>query len=385
MNAGPARGGKPPVRVAFLQAELGVGGAERLVEGLIRRMDPARVRGMLATLHAPGPLGERLASDGFAVLGGLAHSRFDPSAGHRLARALRAHAVDVVYVTDSAMPMFWAGLLRRFSPRPRVVLGYHTTGRPGASLRDVLARAAAIGAVDRLVALADSHRSFLAGSLGLPESRFDVICSGVDLGRFGVTQPKAEARRRAGLPADVPLAGIVAALRPEKHHALFLRAARRVLESVPEARFVIAGDGPERGGVERERDRLGLGERVLMLGTRHDVPDLYRALDVAVLSSHPVVETLPVTLIEAAASGVAAVATDVGSVRDVVADGETGYIVPPSDEAALAGRMRELLADATLRERFGREARARAERRFDERDMLRRYEDLFASLAAGAR
>ena len=373
------------IRVAFVQGDLGVGGAERLVEGLIRRMNPARVRPLLATLHAPGAIGDRLAADGFTVVGALARSRFDPLAGARLGRALREHAVDVVYVTDSAMPMFWAGLLRRLSPRPRVVLGYHTTGRPGAELRDTLARAAALGAVDRIVALADSHRRFLAGALGLPEARFDVICSGVDLGRFDVTVPRDEARRRAGLPAGAPLAGIVAALRPEKNHALFLRAARRVLQSVPEARFVIAGDGPERAAVERESDRLGLGLQVLMLGTRHDVPDLYRALDVAVLTSHPVVETLPVTLIEAAACGTAAVATDVGSVRDVVADGETGYVVPPSDEAALASRMRELLVDAGLRERLGRAARSRAVRRFDERDMLRRYEDLFESAAAGAR
>lgn len=373
------------IRVAFLQGELAVGGAERLVEGLIRKLDPQRIRPLLFTLYAPGPLGERLAADGHTVVSGLARSRFDPLAGRRLGRALRAHAVDVVYVTDSAMPMFWAGLLRRLSPRPRVVLGYHTTGRPGATLRDALAKAAALGVADRVVALAESHRRFLAASLGLPEERFDVVFSGVDLGRFDAALPREEARRRAGLPAGAPLAGIVAALRPEKHHALFLGAARRVLESVPDARFVIAGDGPERAAVERERDRLALGDRVLLLGTRHDVADLYRALDVAVLTSHPVVETLPVTLLEAAACGTAAVATDVGSVRDVVADGETGYVVPPSDEAALAARLRALLTDPALRERLGSGARALAVRRFDERDMLRRYERLFETAAAGAR
>lgn len=371
------------IRVAFVQGHLGVGGAERLVQGLVRRLDRARIEPLVVNLYEPGPIGEQLAAEGITVVSRLVRSRLDPRAGLRLSGVLRARGVDVAYVLDSALPMFWVGLGRRFSRRPRVVLGYHSTGRPARSLPETLARLSAVGVADRIVALAESHRRYLAADLGLPESRFDVVFSGVDLGRFDAVRPRAEARARAGLPADGPLAGIVAALRPEKHHALFLRAARRVLERLPGARFVVAGDGPERANVERERARLGLGDRVLMLGTRQDVPDLYRAFDVAVLSSHPVVETLPVTLLEAAASGTPAVATDVGSVRDVVADGETGFVVPPSDEGALAGRLGDLLADEPLRARMGRAARARAERAFDERDMLRRYEDLFVAAAEG--
>jgi glycosyltransferase involved in cell wall biosynthesis len=175
--------------------------------------------------------------------------------------------------------------------------------------------------------------------------------------------------------------GIVAALRPEKHHALFLEAAARVAARVPDARFVIAGDGPARDEVTRLAHASGLGERLLILGARQDVPMLYRALDVAVLSSRPIVETLPVTLIEAAASGTPAVATAVGSVTDVVADGETGYVVAPGDADALTGHIVQLLNDAALRERLGAAGRRRAEQRFDERDMIRRYEDLFVEVA----
>jgi glycosyltransferase involved in cell wall biosynthesis len=237
---------------------------------------------------------------------------------------------------------------------------------------------------DRLVALADSHRRFLARELHVAERRFDVIVSGVDLSRFDVTQSREDARRAAGLPAGVPLVGIIAALRPEKNHALFLTAASRVLAQVPEARFVIAGDGPARAEVERLCRDSGLGERVALLGTRQDVAALYRSLDVAVLSSHPIVETLPVTLMEAAACGTPAIATAVGSVADVVADGETGFVVPAGDAEALAERITRLLADAALRSRMATAARQRAELRFDQRDMVRRYEELFASAAAGA-
>jgi glycosyltransferase involved in cell wall biosynthesis len=373
------------IGVAFVQGSLGVGGAERLVQGLVRGLDPARFRPIVVNLNGPGPIGSVLAAEGHTVVSGLATSRFDPLVAARLSRVFRSNEVQVAYVIDSPLPMFWIGLHRRFTARPRVVLGYHTTGRSGGAARHTLARATAVGVADRIVALAESHRTYLARDLGLPASRFEVISSGVDLQRFDPTVSRDEARLRAGLPAGVPLAGIIAALRPEKNHGLFLRAARRVLERVPDARFVIAGDGPERTRIEQEIERLGLAGRVLVLGSRQDVPDLYRALDVAVLSSHPVVETLPVTLMEAAATGTPAVATAVGSVEDVIADGETGYVVPPGDEAALAERVQELLADPARRDRMGRAARARAERAFDERDMLRRYADLFSAVTKGAR
>ncbi len=312
----------------------------------------------------------------------LASSALDPRTGGRLARALEETRADVAYVYDSALPMFWMGCMRRRRMRPRLVLGFHSTGWLGHPVQHFLARRAAVPVADRLVALADSHRRFLAHELRLPESRIDVLPSGVDLTRFDAALPRDEARRAAGLPAGVPLVGIVAALRPEKHHALFLAAARRVLASVPTAHFVIAGDGPERAAIERVRRELELGERVMLLGTRQDVPALYRSLDVAVLSSHPIVETLPVTLLEAAASGTPAVATAVGSVADVVAEGETGFVVPPGDAEALAGRIVRLLTDAPLRARMGTAGRRRAEEHFDERDMLRRYEELFVGVAA---
>jgi glycosyltransferase involved in cell wall biosynthesis len=264
------------------------------------------------------------------------------------------------------------------------VLGFHSTGKLGDPLQHFLARRTTIPVADKLVALADSHRRFLARELRVPEQRFDVVRSGVDLARFDRTRTRDEARTAAGLPVGVPLVGIVAALRPEKNHALFLAAARHVLTHVPEARFVIAGDGPARKQVEELCARSGLGERVELLGTRQDVPLLYRSLDVAVLSSHPVVETLPITLIEAAACGTPAVATAVGSVSDVVVDGETGFVVPAGDAVALGERICRLLTDPGLALRMGAAARARAELHFDERDMFRRYEEMFIRTAAAA-
>src|SRR5439155_16311818 len=113
------------IRVAFLQASLPVGGAERLVESLMRGFDAGRVTAAAVNLYAPGPIGEALATAGFEVRSGLAAHRFDPRAGGALARALAALESDVVYVADSAMPLFWVGWRRRRAERPRLVGGFH--------------------------------------------------------------------------------------------------------------------------------------------------------------------------------------------------------------------------------------------------------------------
>lgn len=365
------------IRVAFLQSRLAIGGAERLVQSLVRRMASASIAASVMTCYDPGPVGLELLQEGRRVTSGLAQGRLDPWTGARLHRACRDEQIDVVYVIDSPLPKFWAGVLRRLSPRPRLIIGYHSTGVREGLFQHAVSRALAVTAADRLVALSQTHRAYLARQLNVDPSRLTVIGSGVDVTRFHDREARAEARRRAGLPADGPLVGIVAALRPEKNHELFLRAARAVIGRRPDTRFFIAGDGPERANVERLRRELGLEPHVLMLGSRPDVPDLMRAADVIALSSHAVVETLPLTLLEAAACGTPSVATRVGSVADVIEEGGTGYLVAPGDVTGLSERLLRLVADPVLRAAMGDAARRRAEAEFDEREMIRRYERMF--------
>lgn len=370
------------MKVAFLQATLGVGGSERLVQSLVAGLPGRGLEPLVVTLYGPGTVGGQVAASGATVVHGLAAGNFDLGTGSRLRRTFRERGVDVVYVTDSALPLAWAGWERRRSPRPRLVLGFHSTGKPGDHLQHAFANALALPVVDRFVALAATHRDWLARRFRLDPARFTVIPSGVDLDRFHPAVDRAAARREAGLPEAGPLVGIVAALRPEKHHDLFLAAAEALAPRFPQARFVIVGEGSERGRIEAGIARRGLADRVRLLGARHDTEAVFRALDVTVLCSHPVVETLPVTLIESLASGTPAVSTDVGSVRDVLRDGETGRVVPPGDAGALAGAIAALLEDPVRRTRMGAAGRADAERRFRREAMLDAYAALFRGVAA---
>ena len=145
---------------------------------------------------------------------------------------------------------------------------------------------------------------------------------------------------------------------------------------MPEARLLLVGTGDQEPALRAQVARLGLDERVLFLGVRHDIPVILRAADLAVLPSHT--EALPTTLIEAAACGVPAVASDVGGVRETVDDGRTGLVVPPRDTGALAAAVGDLLLDHDRRLAMGRSARVLAEERFDmhawARSLRREYE-----------
>ena len=371
------------IRIAFLQASMPVGGAERLVQLLMRALDPGRFAALSVNLYAPGPVGEQLAATGHAVVSGLARHRLDPRVGGRLAALFDEQQVDVVYVADSALPLFWAGWLRRRRPRPRLVVGFHSTGKPDDWIQHALAARSAFPVADRFVALAPSHGEFLFHHHRLDPLRMTVIGTGVDLARFRPAEDRAAAKRAAGFGADEPLVGIVAALRPEKHHALFLHMASQLARELPAVRFLVIGEGPERLRLEELARDLRLGASLQFLGGRDDTPELFRALDVAVLCSLPVVETFPVTLLEALASGVPVASTRVGSIADIVDDGETGFLVASGDEAGLAAAVGRLLRDAALRERMARAARSQAERRFDAVAMVAAYARSFEQVARG--
>ncbi len=385
LTSGPVRDSVtgPTLKVAFLQASLEVGGAERLVQDIMAGLVRHGIESLALNLYGPGDVGRQLEAAGHEVVSGLARSRLDLLTGARLARVCREQGIRIVYVPDSALPMFWAGMARRWSGWPRLVLGFHSTGKGDDALQHALANAAALPVADRIVALAPSHRDWLAGQLHFDPARVEVIPNGVDTARFAPAADRAADRRALGWPADAVVVSIVAGLRPEKNHGLLLRAAAALAPRHPGARFMVVGDGPERAALEREGRELGLEGRVSFLGTRQDMPQIQRASDVVALTSHPVVETFPVSLVEALASGTPVVSTDVGSIRDVVRDGVTGLLAPAGDEAAFAAALERLIGDTALRERMGAAAREDALERFDRDDMIAAYARLFREVAEG--
>jgi glycosyltransferase involved in cell wall biosynthesis len=211
--------------------------------------------------------------------------------------------------------------------------------------------------------------------------RISVIPNGIEL-PAAPPVPREEARMRLGLPPEARVVVVVAQLRPEKGHEVYLEAARYLRERSPNAVTLFAGEGPVRARLEEKAAGLALGERVRFLGARSDVPVLLAAADVAALASHPVVETYPLAAMEAMAAGLPVVATKVGALAEIVEHGLSGFLVPPADPEALAGALAHLLNDDVLRARFGENARRRAHERFGIARTVDLTERLFTGGAA---
>jgi glycosyltransferase involved in cell wall biosynthesis len=277
----------------------------------------------------------------------------------------------VVTVGTGGDKMFWGRLAASRARVPVVLSALHSTGLPD---HVELPNRLLAPLTDGFIAVAKSHGEYLTRAEGCPAHKVRVIPNGVDVDRFKPKNPDALLRGELGLSTDSAVVSIVAALRPEKNHELFLRAARRVRHAVPNARFLIVGDGQERAKLETLASELQISHEVRFLGTRSDIPELLALTDVVALSSH--MEANPVSILEALACGKPVVATNVGSIPETVIDGQTGYLAPAGDEQALADRMLTLLKDRALARRLGATGRERVVANYSLEHMVRGYERL---------
>lgn len=212
---------------------------------------------------------------------------------------------------------------------------------------------------DVLVAISPEIRDELLDLRIGTSSQYEVIPLGFDLTEhLAVREPSGELRASIGIRSDVPLVGIVGRLVPVKDLTTLLRAAARL----PGVHVAIVGDGDSRPGLVKAAAELGIGDRTHFTGWWKDVAAAMSDFDVVALTSRN--EGTPVSLIEASACARPIVATDVGGVRFVVRDGETGLLCPPQDHAAIAAALQKLLLDRVMATRLATAARARVRDRF---------------------
>lgn len=230
--------------------------------------------------------------------------------------------------------------------------------------------------VDRFLAVSESVARGLREVSKLPAEKICLVRNGIPLPVFD-RPPDAARRRMLAGDAQRPIVLTVARLHEQKGHKHLIDAAA----AIPEAMFLLAGDGPLRASLESQARALGLADRVRFLGHRDDVTDLLALCDVFVLPS--LFEGYPLAIMEAAAARKPIVATDVGGTDEAIRSGETGLLVPPGDARALACAIRAILADSVLAARLADAAKMHASREFSAEAMCSRtldiYEDVLAS------
>jgi glycosyltransferase involved in cell wall biosynthesis len=295
---------------------------------------------------------------------------FDARAVVEFRRLLRERGIDVVH-THSSVDSWLATLAARSLGRP-VVRSRHVS-IPVRRRRALVYRLA-----DRVITSGEAIKEILRG-VGVPESRVVSIPAGIDVSRFHPDVSGASVRRELRLPG--PVVGLVANLRSSKGHRFFVDAAVEVLREVPEARFLIVGDGVAHEPIRRHIEEMGLEKQVLMTGFRRDIPEVMAALDVLVLPSVKSEATSQV-IPQALAVGTPVVATAVGGIPEVIRDGETGRLVPPGDAAALAAAILALLRDPPAARAMARRGAELVRERFTFDAMMARTTDVYRELLA---
>lgn len=329
--------------------------------------------------HARGEL-KRRAQEGLRFIGFSPRSEFDVQAAWQLGRVLRdvkpqvVHAHDPMAVALTAMAM---QMQNGAGPKPVVVAARRVDFH--------LKRHAFSKWKYRHVDVFIAASGVIAGILqhdGIERDRIAIVHDGVNIG-FIDKQQAVDVHGAFWMPHGAPVVGNVAALAPHKGQKHLIAAAKLVVQEVPDARFLIVGEGELRDQLERQIKNLALERHVLLTGFRPDALGLMKSFDIFAMSS--ITEGLGSAVLEAMACERPVVSTRAGGLPEVVDDGRTGLLVPPHDEPALAHAIVELLGDASKRAAMGAAGRARVVDAFSVETMVTKTLEVYQPRAGQAR
>jgi len=328
--------------------------------------------------HPDGELRQR-AAEGGEIVALAPKAEVDFSAAWKLSRILRRLAPDVVHAHDPHAVAVASLALSLGSPDPPPALvaarrvDFHLKGNSFSRWK--------YRQVDCFVCASAAIRQMLLAD-GVEEARAVTVHEGVDVERIART-PVVDVRAELWLPHDAPVVGNIAALVPHKGQRHLIDAAAIVVREIPDARFVILGDGELKHDLEHQVRTLGLDRRVLLPGFRADAVGLLGGFDLFVMSS--VTEGLGTSVLDAMAARRPVVATTAGGIPEVVVDGETGLLVPPRDHTAMAGAIVSLLRDPDQRLRMGEAGFQRVFTRFSAERMVRETAAVYEAVLAARR
>jgi len=343
-------------RIMVLLDTLAAGGAERVAVELVCALDASEFDPFVVVTKRGGPLERQLQDGGvpYTILGRRHLTSVRPFADAvRLAR--RSDLIHSHLFGNNV----WGAVLARIAGVPLIAHEHNRVGRP-VRLEWVFDRFVIAPAATQILCVTESVARGLVEA-GVPKSLIEIVPNGVRLDR---AVDRSSARRRLALPDDAQVVGIVGSLRREKAHDILLRAFASLIQAGrhPRLRLCIVGDGSCREALEGQASHLGVSGQVDFAGERTDAPELQAAFDVSVVSSTS--EGLPLAALEALAGGTPLIATSVGGLPDLLANG-AGLLVDPGDEPALATAISEVLDDPASRIRLQDAGRRRVSEQHD--------------------
>lgn len=371
------------MRVLLMLSSMAMGGAERNIAAVVPHINAIEgVELTLGTLNTrrDSPLAGLITESGVSRFDLGAKRMVDPRAWRRFTDFLRRERIDLVHSQDQDTNIYNA-LSRRRLGIPSVMTR-HVMFEPFINLKtrlraQLVLLSARFGA-DRVIAVSEAVRQQFAVQARLPLEKIETVYNGIELEKFNTRHKRAETRAALGWAQDAPIVIMVAVLRGGKGHEVLFEAVPRLRQRIPNVQIALVGDGEERAKLEALA--APYADVIHFMGQRMDVPDLLGAADALVLPSWS--EALPTVLIEAGAASLPCVATDVGGTAEIVVDGETGYVIPKGDSAALATRLADLLSDSGRAAQMGAAALQRVTGIFTLPQQAKRTVEVYARALA---
>jgi L-malate glycosyltransferase len=366
------------IRVLIFVDSFRLGGSERQGVELAKRLSRREFEPSVVCFTKEGPLIKELPTDiseveSFPLNGFRSAGTLHQAA--RLYQYLRRRRIDVLQCFDFYSNLFAIPIARL--ARVPVVLAARREEGVTKTNNQRLAQQLVYRLATGVVANAEALKEQVLQNNGLSKRKVWVVHNGLDTQRFTDVEHSSKSEdvnRSTGITIAV-----IANLRPEKGHSMFLQAAKLLIEKGRMAHFIIAGDGSMKNEIKSQIAGMSLGKQVEMVGAIGDIPAFLKSIDIAVLPSLRN-EGFPNSIMEAMASSLPVVASDSGGTRELVIDGETGFIVEPGVPEGLADRLGKLCDDRELRIKMGEAGRFRVMSHFTADKMAEKFGALYRRL-----
>ena len=369
-------------RILHLITRLPVGGAERLLVSTLANLDSTRFESIVCCIQDRGELADEVEALSIPVvaLGLMRTKRFDLKIVPALLDLIKKYRIDIVH-----SHLYHANLYGRLAAKRAQVpsiISIHNTYVLRKWYRHLINRLLSRSTA-RIVAVSEDIRRDVVRFDKVPEEKIVTLPNGIDLDRVRTELTRDEARARLGYDHASFLIGVVGRLEQQKGHIHLIRSFASLVRhedtgTQKNLRLLIVGDGRLRKDLEVAVISLGISERVSFLGTRSDMAEILRALDLFVMPS--LWEGLSLAMLEGMAAGLPVIISDVGGAAEVLGDNAFGIRVPPSNEAALTQAILRLAEDKERRELLGAKARERVEVGYSAATMVRKLEEIYGQV-----
>ncbi len=371
-----------PINIAYIIDGLGMGGAERLMIPIFQHLDRNLFTPRICVLQSKGdnPLAEDIRALGVSV-DELSISRLrDLDAIPRLRNYLREHRMALVH-TQLEFSNILGNIAAKTLRLPSVCT-VHVLPSDEARAKSKLHQQAEWLALrqfcDRVLTVSEETRQSYVVRSGIPARKLTALYNGIDLSpylRLDSDLVRDSVREEFRIPRDALLIVTVAVLRPPKGIDRMIQAMPAVLDALPNAYYLIVGDGTHRQELEKETKRLNLSERVVFAGMQKDIPRFLVASDLFVLPT--LTEALPTVLAEAMAARLPIVASAVGGIPEMVTDGANGFLVPPSQPSELSRTCLAILSSEPMRRKMGEIGWQVVNQKFKIENQVRKLEQIY--------